>query len=566
MTRLDQLDARSTEDVRPRLFTSAAIAPQRVVPLSMLLVLQISVAGGVAVALLLEKPGWNGAVAGLGAAVILAVRIRGLTISRWMSARLGFWYELRRRKRRTQRFEPFDSQPSAGPPIGFHWDGKLLISMIRIVADPQAITVLEPGITVSGQTIPVRVLADCLRQFDITVDSIDVIIQGARSHDRSQIGAVYDAVLGPLPAIAERSVWITVRVDPALCPDAVRNRGGSWDAMVRTAATATRRVANRLSDAGLRSEIMTAAEITGATAELSHRVDVGTLDETWSACRKDRLELRSFVVEPSMFTSAGLDLPWTVPSHSTSMCVSLRRDDRHDLIALRGLVRFDNHGRGRVHLHDLGQLSGRQYAALICGLPLPAPRRAVQHWVSGKGVGAVGDLALPACGCGLVIGADDEGRAVALPLFGPGVKRVEMCGTLHLAQQVVLRSLALGARVQVHTRRPAAWRTMVEQVGDPTQLGINGHTAAAQRAASELAHRVEMFDGASEQRVVDAVTTMVVKPSHAQPSADADVTLQLLDHDQDLVRVGTRSASAVVKMVATDDEMRYIKSSLDIVD
>jgi hypothetical protein len=62
------------------------------------------------------------------------------------------------------------------------------------------------------------------------------------------------------------------------------------------------------------------------------------------------------------------------------------------------------------------------------------------------------------------------------------------------------------------------------------------------------------------------VTTMVVKPSHAEPSADADVTLQLLDHDQDLVRVGTRSAMALVTMVATDDEMRYIKSSLDIVD
>jgi hypothetical protein len=124
----------------------------------------------------------------------------------------------------------------------------------------------------------------------------------------------------------------------------------------------------------------------------------------------------------------------------------------------------------------------------------------------------------------------------------------------------------LGARVQVHTRRPAAWRTMVEQVGDPNQLSVNGHNAAAVRAGDERAHRVEMFDGASEQGVFDGVTTMVVKPPHAQPSADADVTLELLDRDQDLVRLGTRSASAVVKMVATDDEMRYIKSSLDIAD
>jgi hypothetical protein len=58
----------------------------------------------------------------------------------------------------------------------------------------------------------------------------------------------------------------------------------------------------------------------------------------------------------------------------------------------------------------------------------------------------------------------------------------------------------------------------------------------------------------------------VVRPSHAEPSPDADVTLQLLDSDHDLVRVATRSDSAVVTMVASDDEMRYIKSSFDMVD
>jgi type VII secretion protein EccE len=566
MTRHGGTGQGSAGGIRPRLFASAAIVPQRALPLPMVLALQISFASGLAAALLLGKPGWYGAATGLGVGVLLVLRIRGQSIPGWTSQRLGFSYELRRRRRRGQRFEPFDVELPDGSSIGFHWDGKLLISLVRIAADPQVMTVMEPAITVSGQTISVQLLADCLRQFDITVDSIDVISQGSRFHDRGQMGAVYDAVLGPLPAIAQRSVWVVVRMDPALCPNAVRRRGGGWDGTVRTAATATRRVANRLSDAGLRPKIMTAAEITEATAELSHGVDLSSLDETWSACRKDRLYLRSFVVEPSMFTTAGLDLPWTVPSQSTTVCVSLRRDDRDDLVKLRGLVRFDNHGRTRVHLRNLGQLSGRQYAALLCSLPLPAPRRAVQQWVFGKGVGAVADLELPACGCGQLIGADDQGRAVALPLFGPGVKRVEMCGTLHLAQQVVLRSLALGAWVNVHTRRPVAWRTMVEQIGDPNILSVNDHTANALRMGPGRAHRVEMFDGASEQSLPDGVTTMVVKPSHAEPSADADVTLQLLDHDQDLVRVGTRSAATVVKMVATDDEMRYIKSSLDIVD
>src|SRR6185437_6146494 len=101
----------------------------------------------------------------------------------------------------------------------------------------------------------------CLRQFDITLDSIDVISQGARSRGHGQIAATYNAVLGPLPAIAVRSVWVAVRLDPTLCPDAVRHRGEGWEGMVRTAAVATKRVANRLSDMGLRAELMTAREI-----------------------------------------------------------------------------------------------------------------------------------------------------------------------------------------------------------------------------------------------------------------------------------------------------------------
>ena len=62
------------------------------------------------------------------------------------------------------------------------------------------------------------------------------------------------------------------------------------------------------------------------------------------------------------------------------------------------------------------------------------------------------------------------------------------------------------------------------------------------------------------------VTTMVVNPAHAVASRNADVTLQLLDRDHDVVRVETRHGSMVVTMVATDDEMRYLKSSFNMVD
>lgn len=162
-----------------------------------------------------------------------------------------------------------------------------------------------------------------------------------------------------------------------------------------------------------------------------------------------------------------------------------------------------------------------------------------------------------------MIGADAHGRAVALPLFGPQIELVEICGTLHLAQQVVLRSLALGARVRVHTRRPAAWRDMVDEVADQHLLRVTDFNRGTIQAGSDRNFSVEMFDGVAVHGVRVGVTAISVGPPHAEPSANADVTLQLDDADNDVVTVRTRSGSAVVTMVATDDEMRYLKSSFN---
>lgn len=549
---------------RPELVDTVDVLPRRVMPLIDLLVAQMFIVVGLATALLLRLPGWYGALAGLAVALLFVVRLRGTSLPRSMADRMGFMrYRRRRAGNRAPKYaEPFDVEMSDGSQLGFQWDGQTLLCLIRIQENPQAITVMEPGVTVSGETVSVELLADCLRQFDISLDSIDVISQGARSHGHGHIAAIYDAVLGPLPAIAQRSVWVVVRFDPTLCPDAVRNRGGGREAITRTAATATRRVANRLAEAGLRPEILTSSEIAQAVNQLSDGVTLHTLEESWVACQEARFQLRSFSIKPSMFTTDGLGLLWTIPSYSTTTCISLRRDADTGFVKIRGLARFDSHGRTRVRLRGLGPLRGRQYAALISSLPLPPPQRRIDRWAFARDDLAFEDLALPVSGCGQVIGADEHGRAVALPLFGPQIARVEIFGTLHLAQQVVLRSLALGARVRVHTRRPAAWRDMVAEVGDQNLLWVTDFNRSAIQAGSERNYSVEMFDGVAEHGVRVGVTAIAVTAPQAAASGGADVTLRLLDPDNDVVEVGTRSGSAVVTMVATDDEMRYIRSSL----
>jgi hypothetical protein len=176
------------------------------------------------------------------------------------------------------------------------------------------------------------------------------------------------------------------------------------------------------------------------------------------------------------------------------------------------------------------------------------------------------ELVVPASGCGQVIGADEQGRAVALPLFGPQIGRVEICGTLHLAQQAVPRALALGARVLVHSRRPALWRDMVDQVGRRDLLWVAEFDRRTIRAGSERNYTVEMFDGVAEQPVRVGVTSIAVAPPNTPVTPNADVALELISLEHDTVKVSTQAGSAVVTMVATDEEMRYIRASANTTD
>ncbi|MCV7080382.1 MAG: type VII secretion protein EccE [Mycolicibacterium insubricum] len=542
--------------------STVEIRAERVLPLADLVLLQVLIAIGLMVALLLHVPGWQGAAAGLALGLVLVIRARGTTLPRLLALRSGFLLERRRRTRGPGPAEPFDASASDGTLIGFRWDGRTLLSLLKIEENPQALTVMEPGVTVSGDTVPVDALVECLQQFDITLDSIDVISQGARSHGHTEVAAVYDAVLGPLPAIAQRSVWVAIRFDPSKCADAVRRRGGGREGILRAATTATRRVANRLTEAGLGSRIQSASEISQAANQLSDGVNPHTVEETWRTCQEGRFKLRSFGIKPAMLTTAGVGLVWTIPSYSTTVCVSLRRDP-NEVTQVRGLARFDTHNRARIHLRGLTHLRGYQYSALASSLPVPEPTRQIDTWAYAAQEQDFQNMAVPASGCGQVIGADENGRAVALPLFGPQISRVEIIGTLHLAQQAVLRSLALGARVRVHSQRPRLWRGMVEEVDDHDLLWVADPNRRTMQAGADRNFTVEVFDGVAEQSVRVGVTAMVVVPPDSAPSPNADVALELLDTETDTVKVSTRAGSSVVTMVATDEEMRYIRDSFD---
>src|SRR5262245_16706241 len=122
----------------PPLSATAAIMAHRVLPLPEVLVVQLFVLAGMIIGRVLNEPRWYGAATGLGVALVLVVQIRGWSVPLLISERLRFWYERRRRKRKSEDFEPFDADLPGDAQIGFHWDGKILMSLVRILEDPQA--------------------------------------------------------------------------------------------------------------------------------------------------------------------------------------------------------------------------------------------------------------------------------------------------------------------------------------------------------------------------------------------------------------------------------------------
>ncbi|MGC4936049.1 type VII secretion protein EccE [Gordonia sp. DT30] len=549
---------------RSRLQSSSQSAVRRVVPPWCVLVVEVIALAALVVIAVTDAVWWIAAVV----AVLMAVwfiPFGAHPAAQRVRERLTFRMSHDRRRRRAQTVpQPFDITTSDGAQFGFRWDGDALVSMLEIAESPEALTILEPGATVDAVCIPVRVLAESLRQFDITLAAIDIHISGSRSRGNSRVAAVYDEVLGPLPAIAHRSVWLTVRLDPTLCPDAVTRRGGGSTGILKTAVTGTRRVANRLREQGFDVRSLTAAEITRSITHLSDGIAPDSVEETWDCCRSGQMFLRSYGLGQPILTSVGLDRLWTVPTHTTTLALSLRATEHPDLIRATGIVRFATIAQpARVGIDGLSPLGGHQLDALVGSLPLPRPQADGVHPTFGSPAD-FGEIRLPASGCGQLIGADPHGRAVALPIFGPTIDRVEIAGSLHLVQQVVLRAIALGARVLVSSRRPAHWQQMVSAVENNNLLWVAEFDRGAMHAGAEANYSVMVFDGTTPRPVNTGVTSLNVYPIGAPVSDSADVTLTQLNRDTDTVRVTTRSGAVAVEMVAGDDEMTYVGASYDL--
>lgn len=475
----------------------------------------------------------------------------------------------------------FDVPLPEGGSYGVRWDSNLLLTMLRIDPPPDALTLLRRGSLSTDQVLELTEIGRCLSQFDINLNSIDVISTGARTAGGGPVAQLYDRILGPLPAIAHRTVWLVLRLDPLTNAEAVDNRGGGGAGALRTAIIATRRVANRLAARDISVSVLTAGEMNSAVRQLTRGIPLDGFVETPKSLVHQGLYLTSYEIGPELIGSRGFADIWATPSLTTTLTVRLRpgaqrpgdgRETDSPPIRLGALARFDTTTEPvEPPVPGLRTLPGRQFRALLDCLPARTARRDGDRAGDYRGpLAALDGIVVPTAGCGQLIGADDTGQGIAVPLIGDGTRHLEVIGRLDLAQQVILRAIALGAHTIVHTDRPEAWQSMVANVDAPHSLslaprfaGAGQHLAPPPPGGPLPAATVLVFDGIAPTVSTGGATIVHVRaPEQPDAQFDADIVLVQDISAPNLITVRTSTASATVNMVTTPDEMWYIGESL----
>ncbi|WP_241386071.1 type VII secretion protein EccE [Rhodococcus sp. CH91] len=424
-----------------------------------------------AVALALGASAWAACALAVPFCALFLVRAGGRDIVEWVSTFLP-----RGSGALPGAAAVHDFHPAAARPVGLRWDGPFVSVVLELAPPTGTLTRLGRDSEDPGRTLPLAAIAACLHRHDAVLDGIDVVMHGCRLRDSTPAGQAYAQLVGPLPAAAERTVRLVLRLDATSCADAAARRGGGSEGVARTIVAAARRVLRVLADEGHPARLLTAGEVEQAGL----RVSQGVPTAEWGRARRHVVLSTGFGTggsfDPRAVDRHRTTAVWSHPTSSSTLVIRLRPGD-HGTVRVGALARFVTRSPEAPAVAGLLQAHGRHHESLAAALPLGVPRLEglvpLREWCAGE----LDALALPTGGCGQLVGSDGAGRAVTARLTGPGIRTVYLAGELYLAQQVVFRSVAVGARVLLHTDRPASWRSLVESAAGPDRLRIAGEYA-----------------------------------------------------------------------------------------
>lgn len=345
-------------------------------------------------------------VIGLGA----VLTIRGRRLTGWVAAVFSW-------RRRHRNVPDSPSEPAVGATVmpGDHvavrWQDGYLVSAIELVPRPFTPTVIVSGQAYTDDVVDTRlveqlVIAHCP---DIEADVVSTGYRVGKTAPASLVG-LYEQVVGPYPAPANRRTWILLRAEPERTRKSSQRRESGVAGLARYLVTSATRIADQLASNGIDARPNRSFDDFDRATEISFE------RETWSAI-KGR----------STFTAAysaagGPDVWWSARADHTTTRVRIRPGEAPTTTVLLTTLANPTTPRG------FSCLFGGQRAAL-------------------QGISPVTDrhYELPIGSAGVLVGETADRYPVYMPFDDVDVS-INL-GDARLFTQFVVRSAAAGAVV-----------------------------------------------------------------------------------------------------------------------
>ncbi|WP_405939128.1 type VII secretion protein EccE [Streptomyces sp. NBC_00726] len=235
-------------------------------------------------------------------------------------------------------------------PVGMVGDGTHLTVVVRVDA---ADTVLRADRTV--RPLPLGLVRDAMDVDGIRLESAR-IVQHTRPAPAPHFPGDSVATLNYAPLQARtgspavRITWVTLTLDPELCPEAVRMRGGGLTGAQRCLSRAADQLSGRLAGAGFGATVLTEPEIAAAlaTAACVDAAGAPRADEPARPARRTRETSRTWSCDGHRHTaywvrrwprSGEVPMPRlvallsSVPAPATTFSLTLARGDRQEVAA-----------------------------------------------------------------------------------------------------------------------------------------------------------------------------------------------------------------------------------------
>lgn len=488
-------------------------------PLRAVVTAQIAAVACVAIGTAVGLIYWQTALFASTLAVALLVPWRRRPLVEWCGTLLP-----RHRGNRLEERRHTDFRSPDGTLVGLIWTAGTVCAVAELLPDPGTVTTIGRDTTEDGIRIPLQFLADSLIQQDISLSGIDVIGHGQRMDPTAPAARAYDQLVGPLAATARRTVWLVVRFDITDQCDAVTRRGGGETGAARAISIATQRISRSLAATSTPVRILTANEI----ATVRERIrDTAEPDRATHPASDDECGT-GYVVDPRVIGDR-LDDLWAIRSHATTVTLRLRPAASTAEVRIALSCRLTTDVFPRPLHPGLVPTAGHDTDVLRSHLPGADPDLDALTEFAAVTREHLDTLAVDAGGCGQLIGSDDTGRAVAVRMVGPDIPRVSIHGEPYLVRQIVLRAIATGERIAVHTVDPQSWQSLIGTVADPGRLRL---VDAAIRCGDATA---VLFDGTDTVSLPDMITAIAVRET---PLADDQPGLSIDNSTVSLLQPG----------------------------